>query len=308
MIRRKPIDDEEDNHERWLVSYADLVTLLFAFFVVMYGISSVNISKYESLSKSVGTAFIGVEAGSGQTEEADNAQHMRKDSFIEPLPMSQLQQKAKSDERKTMQSMGKEVAEKMTDTKHDGNVRIFEVDKGIRIDISERLLFNPGQAKIKSGGEKILLDIAKDLAKSRKYVQVEGHTDINPIHTKQFPSNWELSTARATSVLQILVKGGVLETRLSAIGYGASQPLTVMDTPEALEANRRVSVIALYESATPNTEGNEIKLESAEDKPPQLIKMPGKSAKQPSKVPAKVEAKASQQPMQSQIQPFTPSS
>lgn len=308
MIRRKPIDDEEENHERWLVSYADFITLLFAFFVVMYGISSVNVSKYESLSKSMGTAFVGTEVGDGQTEDADNAQHVRKDSFIKPLPQSHLHQKELSKERKTMQTMGKNVAEKMTKTTNNGNVRIFAVDKGIRIDISERLLFNPGQAAIKTGGEKVLLDIAKDLAKSRKYIQVEGHTDINPIHTKQFPSNWELSAARATSVLQILVKGGVLETRLSAIGYGASQPLNVMDTPEALEANRRVSIIALYESATPNTEGNEIKLETAEDKPPQLIKMPGKSAGQPAQTPTEPAKTSNQPPLQSQIKPFNPES
>lgn len=275
MIRRKPIDDDEENHERWLVSYADLITLMFAFFVVMYGISSVNVSKYESLSKSMGSAFVGAPAGAGQTEEADNAQHLRKDSFIKPLEMSHLSQSERSKERKTMQNMGKEVAQKLVTQNNNGNVRIFEVDKGIRIDISERLLFNAGEANLKEGGKAVLLNIAQDLAKSRKYVQVEGHTDINPIHSSQFPSNWELSTARATSVLQVLIKGGVLETRLSAVGYGASQPLNVMYTPEALEANRRVSIIALYESATPNTKGNEIKLDSADEAPPSLIKMPG---------------------------------
>lgn len=258
MIRRKPLEDEEENHDRWLISYADFITLLFAFFVVMYAISSVNVSKYESLSKSMGSAFVGVNAGSGQTEEADNGRYLRKDSFIKPLPMSHLSQKEQSKERRTMQEMGKNVAKKITQTTNNSNVRIFEIDKGIRIDISERLLFNAGQAIIKPAGEKVLLEIADDLAKARKYVQIEGHTDINPIHTKQFPSNWELSTARATSVLQVLIKGGVLETRLSAVGYGASQPLNVQDTPEALEANRRVSIIALYEAANPSTEGIEI--------------------------------------------------
>lgn len=305
MIRRKPIDDEEDNHERWLVSYADLITLMFAFFVVMYGISSVNVSKYESLSKSMGSAFVGAPSGAGQTEEADNAQHLRKDSFIKPLPMSHLSQSERSDERKTMQTMGKEVAKNLVTQNNNGNVRIFEVDKGIRIDISERLLFNAGQAKIKQGGEEVLLKIAKDLAKSRKYVQVEGHTDINPIHTAAFPSNWELSTARATSVLQVLVKGGVLETRLSAIGYGASQPLNVMDTPEALEANRRVSIIALYEAATPNTEGNEIKLESAEDTTPSLIKMPGSLSPTTT---TQSDQTATDANKQAEITPFSPDS
>lgn len=274
MIRRKPLDDDEDdNPERWLVSYADFITLLFAFFVVMYGISSVNVSKYESISRAMGSAFIGA-AGGGQTEEAKNARFMRKDSLIKPLPMSHLSQTAQTKERKTMQNMGKKIAQKSTEVSSNDNVRVFKIDKGIRIDISERLLFHGGKAKIKPEGEKVLLEIAKDLAKSRKYIQVEGHTDINPIHTKQFPSNWELSAARATSVLQILVKGDVLESRLSAVGYGAAQPLSVLDTPEALETNRRVSIIALYEVANPNTAGEQITEDSVIEPAPQMIKMP----------------------------------
>jgi len=290
MIRRKPIEDEDDNPERWLVSYADL----------MYGISSVNVSKYESISKSMGSAFVGNQ-GAGQTEEADNAIHQRRDSFIKPLPQSQLSQTAVSKERKTMQDMGKNVAKKMTEVTNNESVRVFEIDKGVRIDISERLLFEAGHAKIKTSGEKVLLEIAKDLAKSRKYVQVEGHTDINPIHTKQFPSNWELSTARATSVLRTLVQGGVLETRLSAVGYGASQPLNVIDTPEALEANRRVSIIALYESANPSNEGTEITIDSETDTIPPLIIMPGKKTQRPN--PTTTPAGNTQAVT---IKPFTP--
>jgi chemotaxis protein MotB len=258
MIRRKPIEDDDDNPERWLISYADFMTLLFAFFVVMYAISSVNESKYQSLTNSMGSAFIGATGGGGQTEESEIDSYVKKSSLIKPLPMSHLHQEKRHKERETMRSMGKNISTQMGDAMNNDKVRVFETDRGIRIDISESLLFKPGSATLKKGGAKVISEIAVELAKSRKYIQVEGHTDINPISTPKFKSNWELSTARATTILHELIKGSVLETRLSAVGYGASQPISVINTDAERAKNRRVSIISLYESNNPDLTATEI--------------------------------------------------
>lgn len=253
MIRRSPIDDDEENPDRWLLSYADFITLLFAFFVVMYAMSSVNDAKYRTLSNAMGSAFIGAKGGGGHTEEAEIGTHIKKNSLIKPLPMSHLHQEKRHKERETMRSLGKNISTQMGDAMNNDKVRVFETDRGIRIDISEQLLFKPGSATLLKGGEKVVAEIAVELAKTLKYIQIEGHTDIMPIKSKQFASNWELSSARALTILHLLSKNGVLETRLSAVGYGSAQPLSVINTPEERAKNRRVSIISLYESNTPDT-------------------------------------------------------
>lgn len=268
MIRRPPIEDDDDNPERWLVSYADFITLLFAFFVVMYGISSVNMGKYASLSNSMGSAFIGAQKGSGQTEEAEIGQYIKKNSLIKPLPLSYLEQEKRRDlNRKNMMQVGTEISSEMGSLTDEGDINITHTKRGMRIDISENLIFAPGSATLTKTSEAIISKIGQAIAKTYSYIQIEGHTDITPIHSAKFLSNWELSGARAITILHLLAKAGVLETHMSAVAYGSSLPLTVMNTPEARAKNRRVSIMMLYDESSPAIEAEPIKIISGPPKP-----------------------------------------
>jgi chemotaxis protein MotB len=270
MIRRPPIEDEDDDNDRWLVSYADFITLLFAFFVVMYGISSVHIGKYASLSNSMGSAFIGAQKGSGQTEEAEIGEHLKKTSLIKPLPLSYLEQEKKRDRnRKNMLQVGLEITSEMGTLSESGDIKLVQTKRGMRIDISEQLIFAPGSATLTRESDAVIAKLGKIIAKTYGYIQIEGHTDIAPIKSAKFFSNWELSTARATTILHLLANAGVLETHMSAVGYGSSLPLSVLNTPEANASNRRVSIMMLYDENNPDIEAAPVTKESTDQSTPQ---------------------------------------
>jgi len=252
MIRRRAFDDDEENPERWLVSYADFITLLFAFFVVMYAISSVNQGKYTSLTTSMGTAFIGAKSGSGESKESTIGSKTKQASLIKPLPLSHLHQEKIRRERENMTKMGLDIAKKLGDLTASGKVNVMQNNRGIRIDINESLLFSTGSAGLEGKSAEIIKEIADQINKNENFIQVEGHTDITPIHTSEFYSNWELSAVRATTIVRLLNDAGIAEKRLSAIGYGASQPISDNETIEGRTKNRRVSIMVLYEAQNPD--------------------------------------------------------
>jgi chemotaxis protein MotB len=132
-------------------------------------------------------------------------------------------------------------------------------NRGVRIDINDSVLFTTGSADIAAAATPVLNQIAIILNSHQRLIQIEGHTDSTPIHTPQFYSNWELSAVRATTVVRLLNQAGVKETRLSAIGYGDTQPLTSSDTEFGRAKNRRVSIMILYETTPLMDDNLEIK-------------------------------------------------
>lgn len=247
MIRRKPLDDDDDNPDRWLVSYADFITLLFAFFVVMYAISSVNLSKYNALTNAMDNAF------SGDTAPAVPQQHINlkaqpEKSLIKPLPLSYLYQEKSKRERENMAKLGVDLSNKLVTMIQDGKVQVMQNNRGVRIDIHDSVLFTSGSAELADSATQIINEIAIILNANQRLIQVEGHTDNTPIHNQLFYSNWELSAVRATTVVRLLSAAGVEETRLSALGYGATQPISSSDTEFGRAKNRRVSIMILYET------------------------------------------------------------
>jgi chemotaxis protein MotB len=249
MIRRKPIEEDEENPERWLVSYADFITLLFAFFVVMYAISSVNQSKYSDLTSSMGTAFSGVNpAGSIKNHTGTNDKIKgQQGSIIKPLPLSHLYQEKIRREREAMTSMGVDLSNTLAPLISEGKVRVSQNNRGIRIDIHDSLLFSLGSADLAAAGTGILSEIAVKLNDNQRQIQVEGHTDDTEIHNAAFYSNWELSAVRASSVVRMLNSAGISANRLSALGFGSTQPISENDTLLGRAKNRRVSIMILYE-------------------------------------------------------------
>jgi chemotaxis protein MotB len=253
MIRRKPIDDDDESPDRWLVSYADFITLLFAFFVVMYAISSVNQSKYSDLSSSMGTAFTGENPLAAQrnikhSPGENNKIKGQQSSLIRPLPLTYLYNEKMRHERESMTNMGIDLSNMLAPLISEGKIRVSQNNRGIRIDIHDSLLFSPGSAELAAAATGILGEIATQIKDNQRLIQVEGHTDNTPIHNAAYFSNWELSAVRASSVVRMLSDLGIAENRLSALGFGSAQPLSENDTPIGRAKNRRVSIMILYES------------------------------------------------------------
>lgn len=261
---RKRVEEDQENHERWLVSYADFITLLFAFFVVMYSISSVEIGKYKQLTNSIGTAFSGNgSSGVNQTSTekglgARGVTETKTSSIIKPLPLSHLYTEKMRRERDSMAKTGAEVSNKLAPMIAEGKIQVIQTSRGIRIDIQDNLLFSAGSADLSTAANAIISEIVPLIKDNQRKIQVEGHTDNTPIHNTTFFSNWELSAVRASSVVRLLSALGISEQRLSATGLGASQPISENETESGRAKNRRVSIIITYEVPTQEDTSNVI--------------------------------------------------
>ncbi|MDP3210754.1 MAG: flagellar motor protein MotD [Methylotenera sp.] len=261
---RKRVEEDQDNHDRWLVSYADFITLLFAFFVVMYSISSVEIGKYKQLTNSIGTAFSGNgSSGVNQTSTekglgARGVTETKTSSIIKPLPLSHLYTEKMRRERDSMAKTGAEVSNKLAPMIAEGKIQVIQTSRGIRIDIQDNLLFSAGSADLSTAANSIISEIVPLIKDNQRKIQVEGHTDNTPIHNTTFFSNWELSAVRASSVVRLLSALGISEQRLSATGLGASQPISENETESGRAKNRRVSIIITYEVPTQEDTSNVI--------------------------------------------------
>ena len=237
--RRNYLDQRQsDSHERWLVSYADFITLLFAFFVVMYALSSVSEGKYRVLSDSLGSAFGAkvVTLPPATTQPIPEAIPLRRPARpVEP-------------QREQMRGMAQDLFKALGALVREGQVRVTQSNRGISVEINASVLFDSGQALLRVDSGRALQEVAKVLAGTTQGIQVEGYTDDAPISTAQFPSNWELSAARASSVVRLLIDNGVAEQRLSVIGYGPNRSVAANDTPEGRARNRRVTITILAET------------------------------------------------------------
>jgi chemotaxis protein MotB len=245
MGRRKVIHEEHENLERWLVSYADFITLLFAFFVVMYAISSVNEGKYRVLSDAIITAFKEPQASDRMINlGAKNAELLP--GTGQPIGKSTPQKIPPANPvAERMKGIAKDVQNAMQSLVQQGQVRVTQSARGIQVEISASMLFASGDAALQPASMDALAAVARVLAETDNPIQVEGHTDNIPIKSPNYPSNWELSSARAGSVVRLLAEQGVPANRLVAIGYADNKPLDANTTPEGRSRNRRVNVVIL---------------------------------------------------------------
>jgi chemotaxis protein MotB len=246
-------EDSQENHERWLVSYADFITLLFAFFVVMYAVSSVNEGKYRVLSSSIVNAFKSNNSPalvtSAQSIEFSALQNQHPNSG-EPIKLIDHPGANKEKKQEKMKGMAKNILNALEPLIKDGQVRVTQSSLGITVEINASVLFSPGQAKLAESSSLTLQAVANVIKGHEHDIRVEGHTDNVPINTESFPSNWELSSARASSVIRLFIENGVEAHRLTAIGYGENRPIESNETPEGRKRNRRVTVMIL--SADPD--------------------------------------------------------
>lgn len=253
-IRKRKSIAEPDHHDRWLVSYADFITLLFAFFVVMYSISAVNNQKYKTLSESIDQAFHEktakpasasinpIEIGPPQTDikpvilEHPTVEEMRKRQELSDEIML---------ERRHLIDVSEELADILEPYIDKNLVTVNRHDFWIELEMNSELLFSSGEAELSSKAIPVLENVARTIQSIPNVVHVEGHTDNVPIDTVEYPSNWELSSARATSVVRELIKQQIDPARLSAVGYGEFHPIADNNSETGRFKNRRVLLVLM---------------------------------------------------------------
>ena len=242
--RRRQSPEDHENHERWLVSYADFITLLFAFFVVMYAVSSVNEGKYKVLSNALVNAFSNTTAQpGGQINILTKGSPPLQTKPAGKPDKGLAESKEKQVQRDKMKNVAKDIMDVLAPLVRQGKVKLLETSRGVTIEINDSILFAPGQARLEPASMSAMQSVARVLAGTDFPITIEGHTDNIPINTPAFPSNWELSAVRATTVLRLFNDSGVSAERLTAIGYGDTRPATTNLTIEGRANNRRVSIL-----------------------------------------------------------------
>jgi len=247
--------ESEENHERWLVSYADFITLLFAFFVVMYSVSSVNEGKYRVLSDSLDDAFSEPEKTLKpiQIGEIKRSKKPIIDPIVtQPESTSSVEQwdefVERTAQRNRLQRVSNQVKEVLSPYIDQELVEVKSDDLWVKIDMKSSMLFPSGSARLSRKAYPVLRKIGEILRHLPNTIDVEGYTDNRPIKTIEFPSNWELSASRAASVVNRLAKGGINPQRMAAIGYGEYHPIADNRLKQGREKNRRVVLVLLAAS------------------------------------------------------------
>lgn len=238
MARRRR-RTEAENQDRWLVSYADFITLMFAFFVVMYSVAIGSEGAYKQFSDSISMALT-KKPLSDATSVVSNPEAQRLKAMVDRRTARLGEEQRKIQER--MKGMATNLGQVMSPMVDKGLVNIKQTPRGVVIDISASTLFNTGEATLQPGTLDVLHQVAQVLSKEELPIEVEGHTDDIPIATAQFPSNWELSSGRASSVVRLMIDNGVPAERLSVVGLASNQPLVPNDSPENRAKNRRVTI------------------------------------------------------------------
>lgn len=228
--------EEHENHERWLVSYADFITLLFAFFVVMYSISAVNEGKFRTVSESIKAALHPV-AHQQTSSMAFNIGQSRPSIPAASMP---------GEKNQAVRNL-RDLIKSLKMTTQFSVVQVKDTENGdIVITIPDQLLFNSGEASIRQDALPFLKGLAAAMLELDRHVRIEGHTDNVPIRTAQFPSNWELSSARAVIVVRVLSElYGVPTAHLTAVGHADTRPVTANLNTDQRAKNRRVEIIIL---------------------------------------------------------------
>lgn len=232
MPRKKRLGLENDSHERWLLTYADLITLLLAFFIVMYSMSRIDAGRFNNVAEALQgvlkgrtvimrgkTLLNGEDVGGGALKIGD------------------------------LRLMHAKIIQAIREAGIDQEINPIIDERGLVIHVTESALFDEGSADLEPRARRALDIVARSLKGLANGIRIEGHTDSRPIHTQRFPSNWELSTARAATVVRYFVDDHQWSPdHISALGYGEFRPLAPNDNAENMAKNRRVDIVVLAEN------------------------------------------------------------
>jgi chemotaxis protein MotB len=239
------------NHERWLVSYADFITLMFAFFVVMYATSKADVKKQAQMADSIDSAFktLGLFQQNPTKNGAAGPAHNQEGPVNPVSVVAGDELMAPPAVRVDLEKLQERLSGMLSDQIADRVVAMRIGRDGLVISLREAGFYDSGSAVVHPGSLPILNKIAVSLAGSPYDIRIEGHTDNIPIHTEQFDSNWELSASRATRLTRIFVADNFAPYRLSAAGYAEFHPVAPNDSAEGRGQNRRVDIIVLPRSS-----------------------------------------------------------
>lgn len=214
---------KKENNERWLLTYSDLITLLMIFFVIMYSMSNIDKTKYEKIVQSMSSAMGGNPFFSDITEQSGT-----------------------SNQHDEFEGVKEEINNIISQNETKDEIIVTEYEKGLVISLKDGILFDSGSDILKEESYSKLSTIGEILKGSCSYARIEGHTDNVPINNNLFSSNWELSSARATTVLKFFVENGyVLPEKICSVGYGEYRPIDTNDTESGRNNNRRVDILLL---------------------------------------------------------------
>lgn len=255
-MAKKKKHPEHINLERWLISYADFITLLFATFVVLYALSQVDFKGFKMLESSMKKAFEKpsiMQGGEGMMapDASDSIFNMQQaDSMITPLMMEYMSQKYED------QSM-QDVMQSIKQAQQNGDitdVEVYETDRGLVIRLQGSYLFKPGSAELTAAAKVKLQKVGALIAK--KFIlhnmRIEGHTDNQPLHSAQFPSNWELSSARSSAIIRFFISEfGFMPSLFTAVGFADTRPIASNKYTSGKTKNRRVEILVLKNKFRP---------------------------------------------------------
>ncbi|RKO66876.1 OmpA/MotB family protein [Desulfofundulus salinus] len=246
-MKRESKKSSYGSMERWLITYADMITLLLIFFIVMYSLSQVDIKKFRMLAESLSKAM----GGGGVILENLGP------SVVPGISGTQVETPQDVADKAEMENIRQELLRQIQKQGLAARVSATSEERGIVLSFQDEVLFKLGSAELTPRAREIIAAVAPVLLKTSNYIRIEGHTDNLPINTERYPSNWELSTARATAVVQELIRtANFPPQRLSAVGYGEYRPRVPNDSEAHRQMNRRVDLVILrskYKGAEPES-------------------------------------------------------
>jgi chemotaxis protein MotB len=240
-------ESEGSNKASWLITFNDLVTLLMVFFVLLFTMSTVD-------SKKMMDFQYALQSGLGILKTGRNVSiSVKRTQPVDDMSHIMTQAEGEKNKQGSSQSGDKLIDQIRQLAEADLDIQVTNTHQGTRLSFEDQVLFDFGRADINPAGYKMLNQIAKAIKNVSKPVRVEGHTDNVPIQTRRFPSNWELSVARAVNVVKYFAEVGKMDPhRLSAVGYGDSRPVVANDTASNRAKNRRVEILLLTEDKKEN--------------------------------------------------------
>jgi len=231
-------EEEHENHERWLLTYADLITLLLALFMMLYAMSVLDLRKYQAFQEAF-TQGLG-----GHKTQANDIAPETKNPVTIPSATPVPESKDNLDQEE-LKKLKKRLEKQLKDAGMQDDVQLELQARGLVMNVVSGVLFDTASATLTKQGEALLGSLEPVFGSFANKLVIEGHTDPRPISSSVFPSNWELSTTRATAVLRDLIKEGITDTRLSAAGYADTRPRASNATEAGMARNRRVDIVIL---------------------------------------------------------------
>ncbi len=253
MKPRRKKKQQDKGAPKWMVTFSDMMTLILVFFILLFSMSQIDLQKFNAVAESFRSRAIfdfypSMMEFENPSQRRSNEQEQKDVSEFDSPSKNSVNQNEKGSDQKedSLDELVKDVKSFLDTNDMTKDITADRTDRGVVLTLQEQVLFETGNAEIIQAGRPFLDKVGQLLDKIPNYVKVEGHTDNRPISTFRYPSNWELSAARASSVIRYLTDTEELKgSRFTAVGYGATRPIAPNDSPENWNKNRRVEIVIL---------------------------------------------------------------